>query len=67
MLWDEGMRDGAIEWMSAMANRLPMKVVGRLIGVPTKTATSSGGGDTQPPKSWRVLSVPTNSPRRAQP
>ena len=34
VLWDEGIRDGAIEWMSAMANRLPMKVVGRLIGVP---------------------------------
>ena len=28
------MQGGAIEWMSAMANRLPMMVVTRLIGVP---------------------------------
>ena len=34
LLWDEGVHDGAIEWMSAMANRLPMMVVARLIGVP---------------------------------
>lgn len=27
-------RDGRIEWMSAMANRLPMMIVGRIIGVP---------------------------------
>ena len=33
-LWDEGVRDGTIEWMSAMANRLPMMIVTRLIGVP---------------------------------
>lgn len=33
-LWVEGLRDGRIEWMSAMANRLPMMVVGRIIGVP---------------------------------
>lgn len=33
-LWDEGVQDGTIEWMSAMANRLPMMVVMRLIGVP---------------------------------
>jgi cytochrome P450 len=33
-LWDEGVRGGAIEWMSAMANRLPMMIVTRLIGVP---------------------------------
>ena len=28
------MRDGRIEWMSAMANRLPMMIGGRIIGVP---------------------------------
>jgi cytochrome P450 len=28
------MRGGTVEWMSAMANRLPMMIVGRLIGVP---------------------------------
>ncbi len=33
-LWDEGVHDGRIEWMSAMANRLPMMIVTRLIGVP---------------------------------
>jgi cytochrome P450 len=33
-LWDKGVHDGAIEWMSAMANRLPMMIVGRLIGLP---------------------------------
>lgn len=33
-LWNEGVRDGSIEWMSAMANRLPMMIVTRLIGVP---------------------------------
>lgn len=33
-LWLKGMRDGTIEWMAAMANRLPMMIVGRLIGVP---------------------------------
>ena len=29
-LWSEGVVDGQIEWMSAMANRLPMMVVARL-------------------------------------
>ena len=33
-LWAENLRDGRIEWMSAVANRLPMMVVTRLIGVP---------------------------------
>ncbi|MFZ1175701.1 MAG: cytochrome P450 [Mycobacterium sp.] len=33
-LWSDGLRDGPIEWMGAMANRLPMMVVARLIGVP---------------------------------
>ncbi|HET9395196.1 MAG TPA: cytochrome P450, partial [Nitrospiraceae bacterium] len=33
-LWRRGRTDGRIEWMSAMANRLPMMVVARLIGVP---------------------------------
>jgi len=33
-LWGAGLRDGCIEWMSALANRLPMMVVTRLIGVP---------------------------------
>ncbi|GAA4539967.1 cytochrome P450 [Mycobacterium paraffinicum] len=33
-IWDARARDGRIEWMSAMANRLPMMIVGRIIGVP---------------------------------
>jgi cytochrome P450 len=33
-LWRENVYDGQIEWMSAMANRLPMMVVARLIGIP---------------------------------
>jgi cytochrome P450 family 144 len=33
-LWADGLRDGTIEWMSAVANKLPMMVVTRLIGVP---------------------------------
>jgi cytochrome P450 len=38
-LWAESLRDGRIEWMGAVANRLPMMVVARLIGVPdTDTA-----------------------------
>jgi len=38
-LWTEALRDGRIEWMGAMANRLPMMVVAELIGVPgTDTA-----------------------------
>jgi len=34
VLWRDGRTDGQIEWMSAMANRLPMMVVAKLIGVP---------------------------------
>ncbi|MFQ6398619.1 cytochrome P450 [Nocardia sp. KC 131] len=33
-LWEEGFRDGRIEWMSALADRLPMTLVARLIGLP---------------------------------
>jgi cytochrome P450 len=33
-LWTDGLRDGHIEWMGVLANRLPMMVVARLIGVP---------------------------------
>ncbi|MGE2817789.1 cytochrome P450 [Mycobacterium heidelbergense] len=33
-LWNETLRDGHIEWMGAVANRLPMMVVAELIGVP---------------------------------
>ena len=33
-LWIDGLRAGRTEWMGAVANRLPMIVVARLIGVP---------------------------------
>jgi cytochrome P450 family 144 len=33
-LWDQNLHDGQIEWMSAIANRLPMMVVARLLGLP---------------------------------
>ncbi len=33
-LWSSGLADGRIEWMSAVANRLPMMVVARLLGLP---------------------------------
>ena len=33
-LWSNALVDGQIEWMSAMANRLPMMVVAQLLGLP---------------------------------
>ncbi|BBY18116.1 cytochrome P450 [Mycolicibacterium litorale] len=33
-LWHANVRGGRIEWMHAIANRLPMMIVGRIIGVP---------------------------------
>jgi cytochrome P450 family 144 len=33
-LWEDNLHDGQIEWMSAVANRLPMMVVARLLGLP---------------------------------
>lgn len=33
-LWTENLHDGHIEWMSAVANRLPMMVVAKLLGLP---------------------------------
>jgi cytochrome P450 family 144 len=33
-LWEQHLRDGEIEWMGAMANRLPMMVVAKLLGLP---------------------------------
>jgi cytochrome P450 family 144 len=37
-LWAAGVVDGRIEWMDAVANRLPMMIVARLIGVPDDDA-----------------------------
>ena len=33
-IWDSSAQEGRIDWMGAMANRLPMMIVGRIIGVP---------------------------------
>jgi cytochrome P450 family 144 len=33
-IWEARVHGGHIEWMGAMANRLPMMIVGRIIGVP---------------------------------
>lgn len=33
-LWEENLAHGQIEWMSAIANRLPMMVVAELLGLP---------------------------------
>jgi cytochrome P450 family 144 len=33
-LWSEHLCDGRIEWVSGMADRLPLAVVGRLLGLP---------------------------------
>jgi cytochrome P450 family 144 len=33
-LWNAGLNNGRVEWMASMANRLPMMIVGRIIGVP---------------------------------
>ena len=33
-LWEQNLHDSRIEWMSVMANRLPMMVVARLLGLP---------------------------------
>ncbi|TQM25365.1 cytochrome P450 [Nocardia bhagyanarayanae] len=33
-LWVEGVRGGRVEWMAAMADRLPMTMVANLIGLP---------------------------------
>lgn len=37
-LWSAGLSGGAIEWMDAVANRLPMMIVADLIGVPDTDA-----------------------------
>lgn len=37
-LWNAALRDGHIEWMDSIANRLPMLVVAQLIGVPDTDA-----------------------------
>lgn len=33
-LWTDGVRDGEIDWMTAVAQRLPVAVIGELVGFP---------------------------------
>jgi cytochrome P450 family 144 len=33
-VWEQNLHNGQIEWMSAIANRLPMMVVARMLGLP---------------------------------
>ena len=49
-IWRTSVHGGRIEWMAAMANRLPMTVVGHIIGVPDQDVdklTEWGYGATQ--------------------
>ena len=49
-LWDADVSRDGVEWMSAIANRLPMMIVGRIIGVPDSdidTLSSWGYSATQ--------------------
>lgn len=41
-IWASEVKDGAIEWMGALANSLPMVVVAQLIGVPSDDVTRLG-------------------------
>ncbi|MFW0793374.1 cytochrome P450 [Gordonia sp. CPCC 205515] len=34
-LWDKGLRDNTIDWVTAVAQRLPMAVVAEFVGLPT--------------------------------
>jgi cytochrome P450 len=36
LLWSAGARDGGIEWMSAVADRMPLTVVAKVIGLPSE-------------------------------
>ncbi|MBF6214117.1 cytochrome P450 [Nocardia puris] len=42
-LWDEGVDGGRVEWMSAMADRLPMTIVAGLLGLPEHDVESLAG------------------------
>jgi hypothetical protein len=65
-LWTEGLRDGRIEWMSVMANRLPMMVVARLIGVPDTDVDKLVEWGTRAPSCSRAWFRPTNLPPRGR-
>ena len=60
-IWDASAQSGRIEWMSAMANRLPMMIVGRIIGVPDEDIDKLVRWDTPRPNCWKDLSPRINS------
>lgn len=66
-LWDENLSDGRIEWMSAIANRLPMMVVCRLLGLPDDDVDKLIRLATPPPHCWTGSSPPNSSSRPAWP
>ena len=61
-LWADGLCDGRIEWMGAMANRLPMMVVARLIGVPDEDVVQLMKWGYAGTSCWRDWCLPTTSP-----
>ncbi len=66
-LWTVGVHNGRIEWMSALANRLPMMIVARLIGVPDDDVDQLvkwGCASSSCSTGW---SIRISSPRRASP
>lgn len=63
-LWNAHLAQGRIEWMGAMANRLPMMIVGRIIGVPDSDTDKLVRWGTPRPRWSRDWSAKTNSPRR---
>lgn len=54
-LWHANVRGGRIEWMHAIANRLPMMIVGRIIGVPDTDIDKLVGWGMQPPRWSKAL------------
>ena len=65
-LWADGLRDGRIEWMGALANRLPMMVVAQLIGVPAEDVDQLGPvGMREHPVARRARRSRSNLQRRA--
>ncbi|WP_238555629.1 hypothetical protein [Gordonia amicalis] len=48
-LWDDGVQDSEINWVTTVAQRLPMAVVAELLGFPPMTSTIWSGGRLRRP------------------
>ncbi len=66
-LWRVGFQHGRIEWMGSMANRLPMMIVGRIIGVPDADIEQLGRWGYAATKWSKGWSARSNSPTPASP